>query len=350
MDPTRLPHAPYGPRFGDGIRQEPSMERRTFVALVLGGLLAVPLAAEGQPVTKVYRLGILTVQSRQRAPLYRLLPQALRELGYVEGQNLVIEWRFAEGHVARLPELAADLVRLNVDVILAAFMPEILAAKQATNSIPIVMVSSVDPVGNGLVASLSRPGANITGMAIQPPEFGGKQVELIKQAVPSLSRLAVVWDPLYPGFMAFYKHAETAARVLGITLQSIEVQQASDFEAAFARLAKERPNGLAVWPTNIIGVQNARIQSFAEQNRLPIIYPTKAFMDTGGLISYGVNVDEQFRRVATYVDRVLKGAKPADLPVEQPTKFELVINLKTAKTLGLTIPPSLLGRADEVIQ
>ena len=326
------------------------MNRRAFIITVGGGLLAVPLAVEAQPAGKVWRIAVLSTASRENTNAYPRLPKALRELGYVEGQNLTIEWRFADGDAGRLAELAADLVRANVDVILTTFMLETRAAKQATTSIPIVMLASVDPVGNGLVASLARPGGNVTGMTIQPPEFGGKQVELLKQAVPQISRLAVVWDPLYPGFMPFYEHAEMAARTLGIRLQSIEVRQPGDVDAAFAQIMKGRAQGLAVWPTTVISASMKRILDFALQKRLPTIYPTRTFMDAGGLMSYGTSFDEVFRRVAVYIDKILKGAKPADLPVEQPTKYDLVINLKEARALGLTIPQSLLQRADEVIR
>jgi putative ABC transport system substrate-binding protein len=271
-------------------------------------------------------------------------------LGYVEGQNLRIEWRFADGNTGRLPELAADLVRLKVDVILAGFMAEVLAVKEATSSIPVVMISSVDPVGNGVVASLARPGGNITGRTIQPPEFGGKLVALLKEAVPQLSQLGVVWDPDYPGFRAFYQHAEIAARSLGVTLHSIEMRPPFDVDAALARITKDRANGLMVWPSNAISSHMPRIVDFAEQNRLPTMFPSRRILSGGGLMSYGLDIDEQWRGVAVYVDKILKGAKPGDLPVEQPTKFELVINLKTAKALGLTIPPSLLARADQVIE
>jgi len=326
------------------------IDRRAFLAGTGAVLLATPLAAGAQPAGKRYRVGILIATSRQASAVPRLLPKALHEAGYVEGQNLTMEWRFADGDQARLSELAADLARLNVDLIVAGFMAESLAAKQATSSIPIVMVGSVDPVSNGLVASLARPGGNVTGMTIQPPEFGGKQVELLKQAVPPLSRVAVVWDPAFPGFMPFYKHAEVAARTLGFALFSVEIRQPSDVDAAFARITTLHANGLAVWPTNVIAENMPRILNFALQNRLPSIYPTKAFMHAGGLMSYAINYEQQYRRIAVYVDKILRGAKPADLPVEQPTQFELVINLKEAKALGLTIPQSLLLRADEIIQ
>jgi putative ABC transport system substrate-binding protein len=326
-------------------------DRRTFLGTVAGAVLAAPLVAEAQVPGKVWRLGILSAASRDSAsPAYRLLPKMLSELGYVERQNLMIEWRFADGDAERLPELARDLVRSNVDIIVAGFMSEIHAARQATTVIPIVGMSLVDPVPNGLVASLARPGGNLTGMTIQPPEFGGKQVELLKQAVPKLTRFAVLWDPLYPGFRPFYEHAEVAARSLGITMQSIEVREASDIDVAFARITKGRFEGLAIWPTNVMVVNIKRFLDFALQNRLPAIYPTKSYMPVGGLMSYSTNIEEVTRRNASYIDRILKGAKPGDLPVEQPTKYDLVINLKEARAIGLTIPPSLLARADEVIE
>jgi putative ABC transport system substrate-binding protein len=327
------------------------MNRRAFITMVGRSILAAPLAVEAQQASKVWNLGVLSAGRRDGSPVYRFLPKALRELGYVEGPNLMIAWRFADGDAARLPELAADLVRSNVDIIVAGFMSEIHAARQATTVIPIVGIGLVDPVANGIVASLARPGGNITGMTIQPPEFGGKQVELLKQAVPKLTRLAVVWDPLYPGFKPFYEHAEMAARTLGIvTMKSIEVRQTGDIDVAFARITKERFQGLAIWPTNVIAVNIKRFLDFASQNRLPAIYPTRGYMDVGGLMSYSTNIEEVNRRIATYIDKILKGAKPADLPVEQPTKYDLVINLKEARAIGLTLPHSLLLRADQVIE
>jgi putative ABC transport system substrate-binding protein len=323
--------------------------RRRFISSITIGLLAAPLVAGAQQAGRVWRLGVLSA-GRRTAQSFIFLRNALRELGYVEGQNLMIEWRFADGDADRLPELAADLVRSNVDIIAAGFMSEVHAARQATTVIPIVGMSLVDPVPNGLVASLARPGGNLTGMTIQPPEFGGKQVELLKQAVPKLTRLAVVWDPLYPGFKPFYEHAEIAARTLGITMHSIEVRQTGDIDVAFARITKEHFQGLAVWPTNVMVVNMKRILDFASRNRLPAIYPTRGYMDVGGLMSYSTNLEEVNRRIATFIDKILKGAKPADLPVEQPTKYDLVINLKEARAIGLTIPSLLLQRADQVIE
>jgi len=324
--------------------------RRIGLVVVLAVGLFAPFVAEAQPPGKVWRLGFLNAGRQDGSLAYRVLPGMLRELGYVEGQNLVIEWRYADGDAGRLPGLAADLVRSNVDIIVADFMSEIQAAKQATTAIPIVGMGLVDPVPNGLVASLARPGGNLTGITIQPPEFGGKQVELLKQAVPKLTRLAVVWDPLYPGFRPFYEHAEIAARTLGITMQSIEVRQTGDIDVAFARITKEHFHGLAIWPTNVMAVHIKRFIDFASENRLPSIYPTRFYMDVGGLMSYSTNIEEKYRRSVAYVDKILKGAKPADLPVEQPTKYDLVINLKEARAIGLTIPSLLLLRADKVIE
>jgi putative ABC transport system substrate-binding protein len=325
--------------------------RRIGLAVVLTfSLFIAPLAIEAQHAGKVWRLGVLVAGSRDNSGTYRLLPKALREIGYVEGQNLMIEWRFADGDAGRLPELAADLVRSNIDIIVGAYMSESQAARQATTVVPIVGVNLIDPVANGLVASLARPGGNLTGTASQPPEFGGKHVQLLKEAAPKLTRLAVVWDPLFPGFKPFYEHAEIAARTLGITIQSIEVRQPRDIDVAFARITKERFDGLAIWPTNVMFVNIKRFLDFALQNRLPTIYPTRLYIDLGGLMSYSPNLEDTFRRIASYIDRILKGAKPADLPVSQPTKYDLVINLKEARAIGLTIPNSLLLQATQVIE
>jgi putative tryptophan/tyrosine transport system substrate-binding protein len=320
------------------------------LAVVLTLSLFIAPLVEAQHAGKVWRLGVLVAGSRDASGTYRLLPKALREIGYVEGQNLMIEWRFADGDAGRLPELAADLVRSNIDIIVGAYMSESQAARRATTVVPIVGVNLIDPVANGLVASLARPGGNLTGTASQPPEFGGKHVQLLKEAAPKLTRLAVVWDPLFPGFKPFYEHAEIAARTLGITIQSIEVRQPRDIDVAFARITKERFDGLAIWPTNVMFVNIKRFLDFALLNRLPTIYPTRLYIDLGGLMSYSPNLEDTFRRIASYIDRILKGAKPADLPVSQPTKYDLVINLKEARAIGLTIPNSLLLQATQVIE
>jgi len=325
--------------------------RRIGLAVVLTlSLFIAPLAIEAQHAGKVWRLGVLVFGSRDNSGSSRLLSKALREIGYVEGQNLMIEWRFADGDAGRLPELAADLVRSNIDIIVGIGMSGIQAARQATTVVPIVGHNLIDPVANGLVASLARPGGNLTGTASQPPEFGSKHVQLLKEAAPKLTRLAVIWDPLYPGFKPFYEHAEIAARTLGITIQSIEVRQPRDIDVAFARITKERFDGLLIWPTNVISVNIKRFLDFALQNRLPTIYPTRLFIDRGGLMSYSPNLEEKFRMTASYIDRILKGAKPADLPVAQPTKYDLVINLKEARAIGLTIPQTLLLQATQVVE
>jgi putative ABC transport system substrate-binding protein len=271
---------------------------------------------------------------------------ALRDLGWVAGQNVVFEPRYAAGHTDRLPALAAELVRLKVDVIVTFLNQETLAAKQATSSIPIVMVLGVFPEHAGLVASLARPGGNVTGTTVAP--IVGKYLELLKLAVPKLARVAIVWDPTFPGLDQ--AELEVAARKLGLTLALLDVQRSDDIAPALARIAKERPGALWVIPVGPLVAHTREIVDFATKQRLPTIFPARDFVDSGGLMSYGYHRQHLMTRAAVYVDRILKGANPADLPVEQPTKFEFVVNLKTAKAIGLPIPPSLLARADEIIQ
>ncbi len=279
--------------------------------------------------------------------------QGLRDLGYVEGRNLVIEYRFAEGKSERLPALAAELVALKVDVIVAVTTPEALAAKKATRTLPIVFVAAADPVTSGLVSSLARPGGNVTGLSSFFPELVGKRLELLTQAVPGVSRVAVLW---HPGFLPertekdMLKGAEVTAQALGVRLQFLEARGPADFDRAFSEMTRARAGALTVLGTTMLFNERRRLVDLATKSRLPAVYPWREGVDAGGLMAYGPNIPDLFRRAATYVDKILKGAKPSDLPVEQPTKFELVINLKTAKALGLTIPPSLLGRADEVLQ
>ena len=279
---------------------------------------------------------------------------ALRELGYIEGQNIAIEYRYAEGKRDRLPELAAELVRLKVDIIVVAGgAGTIRAAKNATKTIPIVMTGAgIDPVEAGLVESLARPGGNVTGITNLTRELGGKRLELLKEAVPKLARVAVLYDPAIPGSVREVKEVlPVAARALGLTIQSWEVRDADDFEKVFAALNKERPDGLYVRAGGpLMSANQKRIVGFALKSRLPSMYGSREAVDAGGLMSYGADLADSYRRVAYYVDRILKGAKPADLPVEQPTKFELVINLKTAKQIGLTIPPEVLARANRLIK
>jgi putative ABC transport system substrate-binding protein len=275
----------------------------------------------------------------------------LRELGYVEGKTLVLELRYGEARTERLPELARELVGLKVDVIVTATDVAIAAVKRETQTIPIVMGNSTDPVGTGFVASLARPGGNITGLSSISPELSGKRLELLKEVVPGLSRVAFLWNPDVRGAVLDYKETEGAAGSLHLQLQSVEVVRAEDFDRAFSAVTKERAQALMMPAANPVGfAKRGQIASFAQKNRLPSIYAQKEYVDAGGLMSYGPSTPDMHRRAATYVDKILKGTKPADLPVEQPMKFELVINLKTAKQIGLTIPPNVLARADTVIK
>ncbi len=330
------------------------MERRTFMAMLTGGLLAAPLAAEAQQAAKVPRVGYLANFPPGALPqLHEAFLQGLRDLGYVEGRNLVIEYRDAEGKFERLPALAAELLPLKVDVIVAPTTAAALAVKQATSTLPTVFAVAGDPVGSGLVTSLARPGGNVTGLSLLLPELVGKCLELLKQAVPGVSRVAVLWQPGgYPGRTEkdMLKEAEVAARALGVRLQVVEARGPDDFDRAFSDMTRAGAGALTVLGSTMLFIERRRLVDLAAKNRLPAVYQGREFVDVGGLMSYGADLADMFRRAATYVDKILKGAKPGDLPVEQPTKFELVINLKTAKALGLTIPQSLLLRADEVIR
>jgi putative ABC transport system substrate-binding protein len=317
-------------------------------ALVLG-LLAAPLAARAQqPPAKTARIGLLFFVPTP--PLDEAFRQGLRELGYIEGQNIAIEYRSAEGKSERLPGLAAELVRLKVDVIVAASPPATEAAKRATSTIPIVFTVSGDPVAEGLVTSLARPGGNITGLATISPELVGKQLEMLKGVAPKVTRVAVLQNPSTGLHPVALRQAEDAARALGVQLQILEARTPSEIDAAFAAMRSQRAGGVLVLRDAMFRTQRAQIVALAAKSRLPAVYGFREQAEAGGLMAYGASVPQLFRRAATYVDKILKGAKPANLPVEQPTKFELVINLKTAKALGLTIPPSLLGQADQVIQ
>jgi putative ABC transport system substrate-binding protein len=283
--------------------------------------------------------------------LLGVFQQGLRDHGWVEGQNLAIEWRFADGRAERLPDLAAELVRLGVDVLVTSSGdPAIRALKQATSTIPIVMAVSVDPVGTGLVASLARPGGNITGLSIMAAEVGGKRLELLKQAVPQASRVAVLWNASHPGKELEWQDTQVAARALGVTLHAVEVRGPADFDGAFGAIASERPDALITFADPLTLTHQRQIVDFATQHQLPMISEIQEFAEAGGLMTYGASLPALFRRAAYYVDRILKGVKPADLPVEQPMKFELVINLQAAKALSLTIPPALVFQADEVIR
>jgi putative ABC transport system substrate-binding protein len=329
------------------------MDRRAFVGTLAGGLLAAPLAARAQQAAKIARIGFLALNLAPSLHLREAFRQGLRDLGYVEGRSLVIEYRDAEGKPERLPALAAELVALKVDVILASGEPHALAAKQATKTIPIVFTVAADPVASGLVTSLARPGGNVTGLSSVAPELVGKRLELLKQAVPGVSRVAVLWQPGGADERTekdLLKEAEVVARTLGVRLQFVEARGPADFDRAFSDMTRARAGALTVLGSSMFVNERKRLVGLAAKHRLPAVYTSRESVDAGGLMAYGANFADLFRRAATYVDKILKGAEPADLPVEQPTKFELVINLKAAKALGLAIPPSLLGRADEVIQ
>jgi ABC-type uncharacterized transport system substrate-binding protein len=324
------------------------MRRRDFIKIIAGSAIAWPLAARAQQGGKKYIIGRFSAGSATLEAA--ALTEALRELGWVEGKNVVFERRYAENRLERLPELAADLVRLKVDVIIAGGTLAPLAAKRATSTIPIVMVAAGDPLGSGLVASLARPGGNVTGTSAMVPDLGGKRLELLKEILPRLARVAVLWNAANPYSANVFKETQGAGRTLGIEVQSLEVRGPDDFDGAFEAATKQRPDAMITADDPLTLSYRKRIADFATGQLLPSLSGFREFVEVGGLISYGANLDDVFRRTAGYVDKILKGAKPADLPVEQPTKFDLVINLTTAKTLGLTVPPSLLARADEVIE
>jgi len=321
------------------------------VALALG-IFWSPLPADAQQAGKVPRIGILPPGPiSERLHLWEGFRQRLRELGYVEGQNIALIFPSAEVRRERLPHLAAELVSLKVDVIVAVGLIGAQAATEATKTIPIVMVGvAADPVGTGLVASLARPGGNITGLTLISSELGGKRLELLKTVVPRVSRIAVLSNPTVQASALQMRETEVAARVLGVQLQSLEVRGPEDFETAFQAATRAGAGALITVDDALIFTHRARTVELAAKSRLPAIYGYWEFVDAGGLMSYAANLVDQYRHAATYVDKILKGAKPVDLPVEQPTKFELVINLKTAKALGLTIPQSVLLRADQVIE
>jgi putative ABC transport system substrate-binding protein len=329
------------------------VDRRTFLAGTGAVVLAAPFAAEAQQAAKVYRLGLLggsPPDSPGGRRAWEGFFQGMRELGYAEGQNILVEGRWYGDQTDRLPALAAELVRLKVDVIVAGAPPAPEAAQRATSTIPIVMAIHNDPVGSGLVASLAKPGRNVTGLSTLAPELVGKRLQLLKEAVPAIFRVAVLSNPTVTNQAVELREAKVAARSMKVQLQVLEARAPSNFSGAFSAMTKERAGGVIILTSSMFYAERTRIAELAAQSRVPAIYSVKEFAEAGGLMTYGINIGESFRRAATYVDKILKGAKPGDLPIEQATKFELVINLKTAKSLGLTIPPSLLGRADEVIQ
>jgi putative ABC transport system substrate-binding protein len=322
-----------------------------FLAIIVGLVGCVGMAEAQQP-KKIAKIGYL-FPSTPPAVAHNIeaFRQGLRELGYVEGKTFVLEIRYGEARTERLPELARELVDLKMDVIVTATDVAIAAVKRETQTIPIVMAISSDPVGTGFVASLARPGGNVTGLSAISPELSGKRLELLREVVTGLSRVAFLWNPDVRGNVLEYKETEGAAGLLRLQLQSVEVVRAEDFDRAFSAITKERAQALIMPAAIPVGFANrSQIASFAQKNRLPSMYGQKEYVDAGGLMSYGPSTPDMHRRAATYVDKILKGTKPADLPVEQPTKFELVINLKAAKQIGLTIPPAVLGRADKVIK
>jgi ABC-type uncharacterized transport system substrate-binding protein len=314
-------------------------------------LLALSFSAEAQQAKKLHRIGfLLGGSSSVYSAWIDVFRQGLKEFGYIEGKNIAIEYRYAEGKADRLPVLAADLVGLKVDVIVASSTPNVLAVRKASATIPIVFVSISDPVASGLVASLARPGGNITGLTILAPELSGKRLELLKEAVPNVIRVATLWNSANPAQELQWKDMQAAAQELRLQLQSLEVRSSNDFDSAFEAALRERAQALITTPEPLINTYLKRIVEFADKNRLPAMYASPQFVDAGGLMSYAPDYTHQYRRAATYVDKILKGANPADLPVEQPKKFEFLINLKAAKQIGLTIPPTVLARADRVIR
>jgi ABC-type uncharacterized transport system substrate-binding protein len=322
--------------------------RRQFITL-LGGAAAWPLAARAQQPGKAARIGYLAIRAPMSAD--EALLQALRELNWIEGRNIVIERRFSAGNFDRLREFAAELVRLKVDAIVAVASASTQAAKDATASIPICFVNAGDPVGQGFVMSLARPGGNVTGVSFDAsPDITAKQLQLILETVPKASRVAVLWNPTSPFLRSYWSVAQAAAPALGVVLQSLEVQDASQYETAFKAIGRDRADALVVLSDSFATFHRARIAELAAEHRLPVLYGHRQYVEAGGLMSYGPSLFDVYRRAAAYVDKILKGTRPADLPVEQPTKYELVINLKTAKALGLELPPTLLARADEVIE
>ena len=325
------------------------------LAVLLAVVLLAPLGVQSQPRDKVVRIGYLAMNRMAASPpqQHGAFMQGLRDLGYVEGRNLVIEYREAAGKPERLPALAAELVALKPDVIVAPTTPAALAAKQATSTIPIIFFGSSDPVTSGLVAGLGRPGGNVTGFTGIAPELVGKCLELLTQTVPAVTRIGLLWQPGVAGERTerdALKQAETAAKALGVRLHVVEARHASDIDRAFSDVTRAGVRALAVWTSAMLVHERSRLVALTAKHRLPAVYTLREVVDAGGLMAYGHSQVDLNRRAAGYVDKILKGARPADLPVEQPTKFDLVVNLKTAKALGLTIPPLVLGRADQIIE
>jgi putative tryptophan/tyrosine transport system substrate-binding protein len=325
------------------------MDRRAFISTVTLGLLAAPLAAEAQQAGKVYRIGILeTIPAARNADNLAALRKGLRDLGYVEGRNLIIEYRSADGRAERFPDLASELVRLKVDLIVTRGTPAARAAKNATGTIPVVMATMGDP--RAIVASFANPGGNITGVTTFSTELTAKRFELLKELVPNLSRVALLHNMGNPAAPPEWEETKTAARSLGLQAELLDVRSQGDLGRAFELAVRQRVDALVIGADGLTQMHQQTIVDLVARNRLPAAYPAREFVEAGGLIAYAVNYPDLYLRFASFVDKIFKGAKPGELPVEQPTKFELVINLKTAKALGLTIPPAVLARADEVIE
>jgi len=328
------------------------MDRRMFLSALTGSLLTAPRVARAQQAGKVYRIGLLgtvPLTNPGAARIWGGFFEGLQQLGYVEGRNIVIEGRYSEGRFERLPGLAAELVRLKVDVIVAATTTP-TAAKSVTSTIPIVMTNEADPVGSGLVASLAKPGGNVTGLTSRVTDLVGKRLQLLKEVMPQLSRLAVLANPLDPDHRSALQEAQAVARTLKLRLEIVEARSPTEVAGAVSAATKGQAGALFVLGGPMLFIEHARIVDLAAKGRLPVYGTQREYAESGGVLTYGILQRDNFRRAATYVDKILKGAKPADLPVEHPTKFELVINMKTAKALGLTIPQSLLQRADQVIE
>ncbi|SIO56477.1 putative ABC transport system substrate-binding protein [Bradyrhizobium erythrophlei] len=327
------------------------MRRREFIVLAPSIALLRPAAIRAQQSSKLYHIGYFSAGERRPTPqLEEAFVGALRGLGWIEGTNVVFEYRYADNHLDRLPELAAQLVALKVDVIVAAGTLAPLAVKRLSTTIPIVLTSAGDPLGSGLVSSLAHPGGNITGLSLMASDLGGKRLELLRELLPSISKVAVLWNAANPYAAKVFTETERAARTLRIALQSVEVRKPDDFDTAFDSVKIEHPDGLISIEDPLTFDHRKEIVEFAAKNNLPAVHGLREFAEIGGLIAYGANIPDLSRRAATYVDKILRGAKPADLPVEQPTKFEFLINLRAAKALNISISPELLARADEVIE
>ena len=328
-----------------------AIKRRKFLTLFGGAVLAWPLAVRAQPMAKVWHVGMLeTTAATLNATNLDAFKQALRQLGYIEGQNLIVEYRSGDGHIERFPQLAAELVRLNVDIIITRGTPAALAAKKATATIPIVMAAIGEPVETGMVASLARPGGNVTGLSAFVTELTAKRIEIMREVIPQLSRMALIDNMANRSVPAQWDETKRAAFALGIQPQLYDVRKAEDIERAFSSAIAQRVNALSVGNDSVVIANRIQVVQLAAKHRLPAIYATRDFVYAGGLLSYAAHYPDLYRRAAAYVDKIFKGAKPADLPVEQPTKFEIVVNLKAASALGLTVPSTLLARADEVIE